>query len=344
MSGRFLDYRETNESDNNDRNKKRRSSLESITKVTEFKSVEEALIEAEIPEWEEVLKVCLKPIKFYQMDEVYGFIYVYTFDHGDPSKIEDNPYRFINNALISDKTVYVSKVSCLLLGLLNAIRTLPYIKFSQLFRGISKETKWEEGDVKVWPCFTSMSLDIKVAMGFVTPFGNKQKGTLFKAKGLRGYYIADFSIFGEKEVLLEPFQSVYTESVENGDSLVTVTVVDSGNTQFLAKERFPLTVPSCDVVSENLCFALAYHSTGDHNEAVNIYLKEALKGNKIACFNLGNCYLFGIGVKRDIMAGLSWWLNCGHISDSDMSLFKALSNSKYMKNEVDLKGLFFVIL
>ena len=194
----------------------------------------------------------------------------------------------------------------------------------------------------MWSAFTSTSLDIEVAKRFLGGTETAQSGTLFRARGLRGYYIAEFSmILEEKEVLLEPFQSIYAENVENDGELISVDIIDGGMTKFIAVDKIPQTNLPTVEVSEELFNALDLHKEGKHIEAAQMYDREARKGNQIACLNLGNCCMFGVGVKLDIMTGLDWWVRGGDVEDVNLELFKKLSNFKYMgKSEIDLSGLF----
>ena len=90
---------------------------------------------------------------------------------------------------------------------------------------------------------------------------------------------------------------------------------------------------------------LELHNEGKHGEAIKIYEKEVERGNVIGNAYLGNCYIFGVGVKVDVATGLSWWVNGGTIRDDYVDLFRMLSNIKYMNGtEINLSGLFILLL
>ena len=342
MSVSLISSNGAGEAANSRRYQQRRVVFESQLGKVKLTSLEKALEKAEIDEWKIICEWCLEQIDEHKVDEKYGFIFAYTFDHGDPSMREKNPYRFINNALITGQTLSVFKTSSFLFGLLHALRSLPYTQFSCLYRGIPEKTEWEAETPKVWSAFTSMSLDIEVAKRFLGGTETAPSGTLFRAKGLRGYYIAEFSMIPEeKEVLLEPFQSIYAESVENDGKLISVDIIDGGMTKFIAVDKVPQTNLPTVEVSEELFNALDLHNEGKHTEAAQIYEKEASKGNQIACFNLGNCKMFGVGAKLDIMIGLDLWMRGGHVEKVNLELFKKFSNFKFMgKSEIVLSGLF----
>ena len=341
MSDHFASLEGAGEAATSERYQKRRAAFEKQIGKVELTPLDQALESAEIEEWKVIFKWCLKRVKDSNVDEKYGFVFAYTFDHEIPSMSDKNPYRVLNNALITGGALSVFKTSSFLFGLLHALRSLPYTKFTHLYRGIPEKTEWEAEEVKVWSAFTSMSLDIEVGKKFLGGTETTRSGTLFRGRGLCGYYIADFSIMDEKEVLLEPFQSILSEGVEECGELVCVDIVDGGMTKLIAIEQIPQTNHPTIEVSDQLFNALSLHREGKHKEAVGIYLREADEGNKIACLNVGNCYLFGVGVECDVMKGLSWWMNGGHVEDENIGLYKLLSNFQYMgRSDIDLSGLF----
>ena len=126
--------------------------------------------------------------------------------------------------------------------------------------------------------------------------------------------------------------------------LICVDIVDGGKTKFIAEQISFTKFPSIEF-PDKLFNALALHKCGEHNKAFDIYLERACGGSQIACFNLGNCFIFGVGVECDVMTGLSFWMNGGSIKDEDVELMRILSNFKYMgRNEIDLSGLFHFLL
>ena len=99
-------------------------------------------------------------------------------------------------------------------------------------------------------------------------------------------------------------------------------------------------VPFYDLLKQ----ALTKHNEGKHGEAVNIYCDLIDKGCKLAFYNLGNCYLFGVGVEKDGKKGLELFQKGSVIEGDDFVLMNELSNSDYMKKRtLDLGVSFYSI-
>ena len=100
-------------------------------------------------------------------------------------------------------------------------------------------------------------------------------------------------------------------------------------------------VPQYDLLHE----ALMKHQSGDHSGAVKLYEEAIKSGNKLAYLNLGNCYLFGIGVSWDKKKGLEMYSKCGEIDSEGLLWMKKLSNDKFVcGKKLELWGLFFHLL
>ncbi len=81
---------------------------------------------------------------------------------------------------------------------------------------------------------------------------------------------------------------------------------------------------------DSLKLALVRHNEGKHSEAIRIYSELSEKGCQLAYLNLGNCYLFGVGVEKDIDKGFEMYGRCGAINDDDLKWMRRLSNDRYM--------------
>ena len=54
--------------------------------------------------------------------------------------------------------------------------------------------------------------------------------------------------------------------------------------------------------------AFYYHEIGKHEEAFKIYFEIGIEGRSAcACFNSGNCLMFGVGAEKDLRGGLDMW-------------------------------------
>ena len=88
------------------------------------------------------------------------------------------------------------------------------------------------------------------------------------------------------------------------------------------------------------------HSEGNHSKAVKIYSELSEKGSKLACYNLGNCYFYGIGVEKDLKKVMEMFGKCETVKDDDLRWMRLLSNDRHMKaTSLDLHVCFsFLIL
>ena len=68
-------------------------------------------------------------------------------------------------------------------------------------------------------------------------------------------------------------------------------------------------------------------------------------GNKAAFLNMGNCYMFGKGVKEDWKKGIEMYGKCGKIDDDELGWIRGLSNERYVcGKELYLTCLFFYFM
>ena len=72
--------------------------------------------------------------------------------------------------------------------------------------------------------------------------------------------------------------------------------------------------------------AIDKHKTGDYAGAIDLYRRAIDEGSHVACYNLGNCYLFGVGVEKDTDKFVEYWERGGHIHPNQVRLFRYLSN------------------
>ena len=94
---------------------------------------------------------------------------------------------------------------------------------------------------------------------------------------------------------------------------------------------------------DSLKFALTKHDERNHSEAVKIYSELVEKGSQLACFNLGNCYLFGVGVRKDRKKGLELFGKCGGVKNDDLDWMRKLSNCMFVCNKnLDLGSLLYI--
>ena len=171
-----------------------------------------SLEEAKIRSAEDIARHCetdarnLSPIEDDTRTEKISFVIAYTLDFGEEEK-EEQPYRVLNEALVSCNPMKMKDVRYFLYGLLEGLYSLPYMQFSKLYRGIDVKVKWEREDMRVFPSFASTSRDRGVGEKFLR---DGRSGTLITLNGLSGYDVCGYSDFsGEKEVILEPFQGVF---------------------------------------------------------------------------------------------------------------------------------------
>lgn len=137
-------------------------------------------------------------------------IAMYTYDFG-PMGIKNNPYRLINQALVSRSTMAMQQVRDILFLVLSALRKLPPVRNKILYRGVrvGVDTKrnYKVNSTILWTALSSTSPDMNVTKSFLTSLDTKQKAssTLFIINNGWGYNIQPFSLYpNEEEILLEP--------------------------------------------------------------------------------------------------------------------------------------------
>ena len=69
---------------------------------------------------------------------------------------------------------------------------------------------------------------------------------------------------------------------------------------------------------------------GKHEEAMELYEKAGELGNKAAFLNMGNCYMFGKGVKLDEKKGVEIYGRCGRINDDELGWIREVSNDRFV--------------
>ena len=72
--------------------------------------------------------------------------------------------------------------------------------------------------------------------------------------------------------------------------------------------------------------AMTKHKSGDYGGAMDLYRRAADEGSRIAYFNLGNYYLFGVGVERDVGQFIEYWKRGGHLNSNNAMILRLLSN------------------
>ena len=102
-------------------------------------------------------------------------------------------------------------------------------------------------------------------------------------------------------------------------------------------EKMPSFVPGYKKVKEGLM----KDKEGKHEEAMEFYEKAGKLGNKVAFLNMGNCYMFGKGVKQGKKKAFEMYGKCGRIGDDELGWIRDLSNDKFVcGTELDLISLF----
>ena len=342
--------------------RKRKIALQTLFRG-DFKrgSLIEALEKAKIPEASEIgedledLAKAWCPVQEKERVEMYSFLIAYTHDAADQ---EASPYQMLNSAILDFEPTILMNFSLLLFGLLEGLRSLPYMQYSKLYRGIGRDVKWESTDLRTFPTFTSTSRSLEVAEGFsIRNRKMDEPRTIITAKGLFGYDISGYSLFPEEEVLLEPFQEVYVEKVEEGDDVVMIDVVDRGDSEFLILGKIPrkcvVKSPESEILQEAIdhCrIAEAMKEDDKIEEARNEWEKGMGKyselgnvGNRVGCLNVGVGYLLGVGCDQDFEKALEWLKKVGEVKEEDVWMFRELSNREFFKRDVDMKCLFFVL-
>ncbi len=119
------------------------------------------------------------------------------------------------------------------------------------------------------------------------------------------------------------------------------SIIDEGIKVFSLQDHIKtslFSVPFYDLLKT----ALKEHDEGKHSESVKIYSELSEKGCQLACYNLGNCYLFGVGAKKDLKKVVDMFGKCGTIKDDDLKWMRLLSNDRHMETtSLDLHVCFF---
>ena len=150
-----------------DVHRRRKTTLQTLFKgKVERVDLLEALDEAKVGQAKEITKKCEAFSKQWCLIpdsgrmSMYSFVIAYT--HEGSSK-EDSPYRVLNRAILDFEPSALTDARLFLYGLLEGLRSLPYMQYSNLYRGLGTRVKWEADDVRTFPTFTSTSRDGDVA-------------------------------------------------------------------------------------------------------------------------------------------------------------------------------------
>ena len=189
-------------------------------------------------------------------DEIKAIV-LYTFSQDEGKCV----YSYLNKKLAKtrDKTGLTSIRNYLFL-LLTALRKLPRYEIKanmMLSRGICVKvplTKqeahghqyYEKGKTIKWWGFTSTTVEVSCVKSFIG-----ESGTLFKigGNGLWGYRIEDFSLFDEKEVILEPETMVrVVGSLDLGLIVVDLEFVPSDH--LVLEDLIPVKTPSFPIAAQ----------------------------------------------------------------------------------------------
>ena len=113
--------------------------------------LEEALESVGVPKAKDVANICSDNANNLEdVDpELISYVFAYTFDFGDESLNQQNPYSKINRALLKGTFLDLNDVKHLIFGLLSALRTLPYGTFDVLYRGLKNRVDWNVNDLKL---------------------------------------------------------------------------------------------------------------------------------------------------------------------------------------------------
>ena len=169
--------------------------------------------------------------KYLTVEDI-AIINSYTLNKSDGSK---TIYSIVNT-MLSRRHLGVP-YQWYVFHLLRALRKLdPYDNVGCLYRCIKRHvdiSKYKIGKSRKWIPFTSTSNDNDAASSFLGNGGSKMS-TMFKISGpVKGYNIKSLSKFeGEHEVLLEPFFTFKTLSIQNAGSMETVEVESEYDEKF----------------------------------------------------------------------------------------------------------------
>jgi len=190
--------------------------------------LEDALKEAGVPSVEMVRDICLRNVPQTVTDPKeknnLSYIQSYTFDFMDPTIYDKNPFVLINKGLLHGTPDLLSPVSHLIWGLLKALRSLTFRHHRYLYRGLDRPVEWEKDETRLWPGFTSTSVNKLCACDFAKKDKSDKKGklcgTLICIRNAWGYNIEEFSLANEGEVLLEPGTKIDVRRVFKGKPII----------------------------------------------------------------------------------------------------------------------------
>jgi hypothetical protein len=292
----------------------------------------------------------LSPVKDDERAEKMSFVIAYTVEFGEEGE-GNQPYRVLNEAIVKCVPIKMKNVRYFLYGLLEGMRSLPYMQFSKLYRGIDVKVKWEKEDLRIFPSFTSTSRDRGVGERFLK---DGRSGTLITLNGLSGYDVCGYSDFwNEKEVILEPFQRVFVCEVNDRGDVLEIEVRDGGESEFLIegliKRKYRIGSPESDMIEEALDHWRVVEELeidGKDEEAEEERRKgmercerAAENGSRIGMWNAGMGYLLGVGVEQDFERGVKWLKEAGEVKEEDVWMIRELSNREFFSKRVDLSGL-----
>ena len=301
------------------------------------------------------------PVQNEERIKKISFVSAYTWDFSDGNK-EENPYRVLNGAMqfFREKRTRLLNIRWFLYGLLEGLRSLPYMQYKSLYRGIDVGVSWEVDDLRTFATFTSMTREKSKAEAFLKHgSGGKLSGTLITATGLFGYDISGYSLFGqkEKEVILEPFQRVNVRGIEKKDDVVNVELVDGGGSEFLIEGKIPrnyvIKSPESDLLQGALDHCRAADELKDSGkmseaekeweEGMGLYLEASKEKSKIGSMNVGVGMMLGIGITQEIEKGLSLLKTVGEVCDDEIWMIRELSNREFFIHDgIDLSGLLII--
>jgi len=214
-----------------------------ITPRFQLSPLQDSLKEAGIPEYDVISQISTEYADVFPEKRrlLLSYIFAYTFDFSDIERLKENPYSIINEALLNGSLTSIMKIRKFLFGFLSALRTLPYNKYSLLYRGLKGVSEWDIGDVRYWPCFTSTSQIKSIAEGFLSLTPNESPcGILITIKEAYGYDLSELSFVPEeKEVLIEPGQSVLIEKSNKIGSVLNVEVIACNRTSLIIEDKIP---------------------------------------------------------------------------------------------------------
>ena len=155
-------------------------------------------------------------------------ISTYTCELANPSDKHLNPYKIINQNLVSkNRNKGIQNISKYLFIFLKSLRKLNKFypkKNNYLYRCIKSKVElnynffdknkipYINGETKIFWGFSSCSESPNTAFSFLGKKENMKSGTIFSLSGdVWGYDLYLFNVFNEKEILLEPERKILVE-------------------------------------------------------------------------------------------------------------------------------------